>query len=317
MLHYTVVRMRDLRPALLCLSLLVPAPALAATAIGIENQYADVIRQVGAPYVTVRAIESDPNTDPHSFEASPSVAAALAGASLVVENGLGYDSWADRILAATRAPARQVPARPVPTRPVPMREVPARQVINVQHLLGLPDSTRNPHLWYDPGTMPRVADAVAAALAAADPAHAAAFHANAARFAASLAPWRDALAAFRTAHPGTAVASTEPVADDMLEAAGCVLATPEALRLAIMNGTDPSPQDVSRQNALLTGRHVRALVYNQQVTDGLTQSFLARARAAGIPVVGVYETMPAGDTYQSWMLAEVASLARAVESPGH
>ncbi len=262
-------------------------------AIGIENQYADVIRQVGAPFVAVRAIESDPNTDPHSFEASPSVAAALAGASLVVENGLGYDGWADRILAATRAPGRQV--------------------INVQHLLGLPDSTPNPHLWYDPATMPRVADAVATALARLDPAHANLLHANAARFTASLQPWLAALAAFRTAHPGTVVAGTEPVADDMLEAAGCTIATPEALRLAIMNGTDPSPQDVSRQNALLSGRQVRVLVYNQQVTDQLTQSFLARARTAGVPVVGVYETMPSGDTYQSWMLAETAALARAVE----
>ena len=286
-------------PLVLLVISLATSHAMAATptAIGIENQYADVIRQVGAPFVNVRAIESDPNTDPHSFEASPSVAATLAGASLVVENGLGYDSWADRILAATSAPGRQV--------------------INVQHLLGLPDSTRNPHLWYDPATMPRVADAVAASLAAIDPAHAAAFRANAAGFTASLAPWRAALAAFRTAHAGTVVAGTEPVADDMLEAAGCTIATPEALRLAIMNGTDPSPQDVSRQNALLTGRHVRALVYNEQVTDGLTQSFLARARAAGVPVVGVYETMPPGSTYQSWMLAEVSALARAVETAEH
>ncbi len=287
-----------LRSSLAFLALaLAASSASAATAIGIENQYADVIRQVGAPFVITRAIESDPNTDPHSFEASPSVAASLAGASLVVENGLGYDGWADRILAATRAPGRRV--------------------IVVQHLLGLPDSTRNPHLWYDPATMPRVAEAVGTALAAIDPAHAAAFRANAARFAASLAPWRTALAAFRTAHPGTVIASTEPVADDMLEAAGCTIATPEALRLAIMNGTDPAPQDVSRQNALLTGRKVRALVYNEQVTDGLTQSFLARARAADVPVVGVYETMPAGSVYQSWMLAETAALSRAVESAGH
>ena len=164
--------------------------------------------------------------------------------------------------------------------------------------------------------MPRVAAAVAAALARLDPAHAASFRANAARFTASLRPWLAAVAAFRSAHGGTPVAVTEPVADDMLQAAGCTVETPEALQLAIMNGTDPSPQDVSRQNALLSGRRVRVLIYNQQVTDELTQSFLARAHAAGLPIVGVYETMPAGDTYQSWMLAEIRALAHAVEAPG-
>ncbi len=278
-------------------ALAVAPHALAATiaAVGVENEYADVIRQVGGDQVSVTAIETDPNTDPHTFEVSPHVAALLTGAALVVENGIGYDSWADKIMRAAPAPRRKV--------------------INVQHLLGLPDATPNPHLWYDGRTMPKVADAVAGALATLDPADASTFHANAQRFVASLAPWRAAIAAFRAHHPGVAVAVTEPVANYMLEQAGCTIATPFSLQSAIMNGTDPSPQDVTRQNDLFRTHRVAALVYNQQVTDSLTQSFLHLARANHIPVVGVYETMPTpGYDYQSWMSAEVAALDRAIET---
>src|SRR5580698_267866 len=125
------------------------------TAVGAENQYANVISQIGGKYVQVTAVESNPNTDPHTFEASPSVARLIGSAALIVQNGLGYDSFMDKVEAA-------VPAS-------------GRKVISVQHLLGLPDSTPNPHLWYKPSTMPAVAKAVAADLAALQPAHKAYF----------------------------------------------------------------------------------------------------------------------------------------------
>jgi zinc/manganese transport system substrate-binding protein len=259
----------------------------------VENEYADVIAQIGGPYVRVTAIETDPNTDPHSFEVSPKIARQIAQADLIVENGLGYDDWADKMIAA--APRA------------------GRQVINVQHLRGLPDSTLNPHLWYDPATMPAVAGALAAALSHAQPAHAAYFQAQATRFDDGLKPWFAAIAAFKAAHPGAPVAVTEPVGDYMLQAAGTDIKTPFSLQAAIMNGTDPSPQDVTTQNALFTGHQVKVFVYNQQVTDPLTQSFLSLAKRKGVPVVGVYETMPVpGYTYQSWMLAEVVALEKAV-----
>ncbi len=255
-----------------------------------ESQYADVISQIAGPHVKVWAIETDPNTDPHEFEASPAIARSIAAASLIVENGLGYDSWVDRIIAAS------------PTR---------RTVINVRRLLGLP-ATANPHLWYDPKTMPAVAAAVAAALAAQFPAQAGYFLQQARAFDASLEPWRRSLESFKHQYGGTAVAVTEPVADDLLKAAGCRILTPYALETAVMNGTDPAPQDVAAEQALLSAHRVKVLIYNQQVTDPLTASFVGLARRNGIPVVGVYETMPSGYHYQSWMLAEVAALDRAV-----
>ena len=262
-------------------------------AVGAENEYANVISQIGGKYVSVSAIESNPNTDPHTFEASPSVAQEVSAAKLVVQNGIGYDTYMNKIEAASPAQGRKV--------------------IDVQNLRGLPDSTPNPHLWYSPTTMPAVAKAVASSLSALQPSHAAYFTANLRRFDSSLQPWYQAIARFKAAYPGTPVAVTEPVGDYMLQAAGTKILTPFTFQADIMNGVDPSPQDVSLQNGFFSGHKVKVFVYNQQVTDSLTQSFLTQARKYGIPVVGVYETMPTpGYDYQSWMLAEVQALQKAV-----
>ncbi len=269
------------------------ADAGTINAIGIENEYADVIAQIGGKYVQVTAIETDPNTDPHTFEASPKIAANIANTDLIVENGIGYDAWADKIISAAPNPKRKI--------------------IDVQQLLGLPDNTPNPHLWYNPTTMPAVAKAISADLAALLPAHADYFQANLKKFDGSLAPWTEALATFKKNHSDTSVAVTEPVADYMLKAAGVDIATPFNLETAVMNGTDPSPQDVTAQNQLFSGHKVKIFVYNQQVTDPLTQSFLTLAKQNDIPVVGVYETMPTpGYHYQSWMTAEVIALDKAL-----
>ena len=138
---------------------------------------------------------SNPNTDPHTFEASPAVAREVSAAQLVVQNGVGYDTFMSTIESADPSSGRKV--------------------INVQNLLGLPDSTPNPHLWYKPTTMPAVANAVAADLAQLDPAHASYFKANAASFITSLSAWDNAIAVFKAAYPDVPVATTEPVADYM------------------------------------------------------------------------------------------------------
>jgi zinc/manganese transport system substrate-binding protein len=265
-------------------------------AVGAENEYANVIEQIGGKYVKATAIVSNPNTDPHTFEASASVAEAVSAASLLIENGVGYDTYMEKIESAGGAGSDS-----------------QRLVINVQHLLGLPDSTPNPHLWYKPQTMPAVARALVGDLSALQPVHAAYFQENARRFEASLKPWYAAIAKFKAAHPNTPVATTEPVGDYMLEAAGTKNMTPFTLQAAIMNGTDPAPQNVTLQNELFSGHRVKVFVYNQQVTDSLTESLKQAAKRARIPVVGVYETMPTpGYDYQSWMLAEVKALERAV-----
>ena len=264
-------------------------------AVGAENEYADVIGQIGGKYVSVSAIMSDPNTDPHTFEASPQVASEVSAAQLIVQNGLGYDDFMGKI---EQADANS-----------------SRKVIDVQNLLGLPDSTPNPHLWYKPSTMPAVAAAIEGDLAALDPAHAAYFKADLATFDHSLSTWSSAISELNTKYAGDAVATTEPVADYLLEAAGIDNLTPWAFQADVMNGTDPSPQDVATEQALFTEHKVKAFVYNQQVTDSLTESLLTLAHQNGIPVVGVYETMPTpGYDFQNWMLAEVSALGNAFGS---
>jgi len=261
--------------------------------VGAENEYADVLSQIGGRYVAVSAVMSNPNTDPHTYEASPQVAAEVSRAKLVVQNGLGYDDFMHQIEQASANGGQKV--------------------IDVQSLLHLPDSTANPHLWYQPTTMPAVAAAAAADLEAIDPAHKAYYAANLAAFTASISAYTSAIATLKARYAGAAVATTEPVADYLLDAAGFNNLTPWAFQAAVMNGTDPSPQDVATQQALFTGHKIKAFVYNQQVTDSLTTSLLSLAKANDIPIVGVYETMPTpGYDYQKWMVAEVNALGDAV-----
>ncbi len=258
-----------------------------------ENEYGNVASQIGGEYVSVKSVESNPNTDPHTYEVTPGVAKEVAAANILIESGVGYDTWMDKLASASPNSKRLV--------------------INAQHLLGLPDSTPNPHLWYKSVTMPAVAKALAADLSKLQPSHAAYFSVNVTKFDSSLKPWLAAIAKFKATYPGTPVASTEPVGDYMLEAAGTKNLTPWSLQAAIMNGTDPTPQDVTDQTSLFADHKVKVFVYNQQVTNSLTVSFLADSKKANIPVVGVYETMPTpGYDYQSWMLAEVNALTKAV-----
>lgn len=269
--------------------------------VAAENEYGDVVAAVGGRAVSVTSVLRNPSVDPHTYETSVRVAQQVAAAGLVVQNGLGYDSFLSRIEAAS-------PSR-------------SRQVIDVATLLHLPSSTRNPHLWYAPGTMPAVAAAVARALSHLDPGHAALFRHNVAAFDATLEPWRRAMATLRHRFAGAPVAATEPVADDLVAAAGLRMVTPWAFQADVMNGVDPSPQLVQALQDELTHHRVRALLYNVQVTDPLTTSLLALARRSHVPTVAVYETMPSpGFHYGSWMVAETHALEVAIangRSTGH
>jgi zinc/manganese transport system substrate-binding protein len=259
-----------------------------------ENQYGNVAAQIGGRYVQVSSVENNPNTDPHAYEVSPRVAGEVSDATLVIQNGVGYDTFMNKIESASPNSNRKV--------------------VDVQHLLELPDDTPNPHLWYDPKTMPAVATAIGNDLAAVDPSHAEYFRANVTKFDDSLQPWLHAVAAFKSAHGGSPAATTEPVADYLLTAMGIDNLTPFAFQAGIMNGTDPAPQGIALENGFFSKHRVKLFAYNQQVVDSLTESIRSNAQHAGVAVVGVYETMPTpGYTYQSWMLAETNAIAAAVE----
>ncbi|HVA53723.1 MAG TPA: zinc ABC transporter substrate-binding protein [Acidimicrobiales bacterium] len=264
-------------------------------AVGAENEYANVLSQIGGKYVSVTSILNNPNVDPHAYEASPSIAVAVSQAQLVVQNGVGYDGFMNNIEAASPNPRRKV--------------------IVAQHVLGLADNTPNPHLWYDPKTMPAVATAMTNDLAALRPSHRAYFQRNLATFKASLQPWLNAIASFKATHKGTRVAVTEPVADYLLKAMGAKMLTPFVFQADIMNGVDPSPEDITLEESLFTKHQAQVFLYNQQVVSSVTVTVRQSAVANHVPVVGVYETMPTpGYDYQTWMLAEVNAIRKAVVS---
>ena len=161
--------------------------------------------------------------------------------------------------------------------------------------------------------MPKVAAAIGRDLSAIEPAHRSFFATNVRSFDASLEPWYRAIARLRSEFRGARAATTEPVGNYLLDAAGITIRTPWALQADIMNGVDPAPQAVTAEDQLLSRHEVGVFVYNEQVTDSVTGSFLALARRSGVPVVGVYETMPTpGYDYQSWMLAETTAVEKAL-----
>jgi zinc/manganese transport system substrate-binding protein len=260
--------------------------------LGTENFYADLLAQIGGARVSSTSLLNDPNADPHAFEASPSAAAAVADAHLVIVNGLGYDDFMQHLLGASPNGSRVV--------------------INVQQLLGLGNDA-NAHVWYDPGTMPAVAAAAEAALANLEPANATYFAARVQAYLASLAPLAAKIAELKARFSGAPVAFTEPVAGDLAKAIGLQVLTPEGFQRAIENGTDPAPADVAAERDLLTAKTVRALLFNSQVITPLTQQIHDLAVASGIPVVGVAETLPPQyQTYQAWQLAQMNELEAAL-----
>jgi zinc/manganese transport system substrate-binding protein len=263
--------------------------------VGAENQYANVISQIGGRYVQVSAIMSDPNTDPHSFEVSTSVARAIASAELVVQNGLGYDQFMNQLESASPSSSRDV--------------------IEVQTLLGLPQDTKNPHLWYDTAYVTTTAARIERDLARIEPQHASYFANRLRSFQRSISGVESVITAFRHRFVGSAVATTEPVADYLLKALGLDNLTPFRFQANVMNGVDPSPEDISVQQSLLTSHRVKVFCYNAQVSSTVTAGLRALAEKSGVPVVAVYETMPTpGYDYQSWMKAEIAALAKALIS---
>jgi zinc/manganese transport system substrate-binding protein len=271
-----------------------PASAQGGVSIvAAESVYGDVARQLAGPGARITSILSNPDQDPHLFEASPSAARTIADARIVVRNGAGYDPWMTKLTAVS--------------------ERGDRQVIVVAHLVGR-KAGENPHLWYDPATMPAYARAVAAALSADDPAHGADYQQRLQAFLDSLKPLDAKVASLRSRFAGTPVTATEPVFGDMAAALGLVMRN-ERFQLAVMNDTEPRASDVAAFEDDLRQRRVRALLYNSQATDTAATRLLRIAQQAGVPVVGVTETEPPGKSYQAWMLGELDAVERALAGP--
>lgn len=264
--------------------------------IGTENFYADLLAQIGGPRVQATSFLNDPNADPHAFETSTQDAVLVADARLVIVNGLGYDAFMQKLLAASSQPDRQV--------------------IDVAQLLGLPDDA-NVHVWYDPATMPKVAAAVTDALSKLDAQNAGFFVGREQAYLAALAPIADKVRELKGTYAGTPIAFTEDVAGYLTNQIGLDLKSPVGFMKAIEEGTDPAPADVAAERDLFTKKAVKVLLYNSQVTSPTTQQIHDLAMQNGITIVGVAETIPpAFKTFQDWQLAQLADLEHALAGGG-
>ena len=253
------------------------------TIVAAENFYGDVATQIGGERVAVESVMSNPDQDPHLFETTPSVVRQTGAAQIVIYNGADYDPWMEKLLKA--APST------------------GRVVINVGVLVGKKPGD-NPHLWYDPQTMPKVAEALADGLSKADPSHRKAYAARRKAFADSLKPISEKIAAIASKYAGAPVTASEPVFGYMAAALKLKMRN-EHFQIAIMNNTEPSARDVAAFQDDLNSHRVKVMFYNKQASDKIVQTLVGIAHQSKVPVVGVTETEPAGMTYQKWMLSEL------------
>jgi zinc/manganese transport system substrate-binding protein len=266
------------------------AQAARLQVVAAENFYGDIARQIGGDRVEVASIINNPDQDPHLFEVTPSIIRHVAGAQIVIFNGDNYDSWMTNLIAA--APRL------------------GRVVLNVAELTGKrpPD---NPHLWYAPGIMQVVADTLSDTFGKIDPAQAADYAARREAFDRSLAEIDKKIDLIRENFAGTAVTATEPLFGYMASALALKMRN-QRFQLAVMNNTEPSASDIAAFEQDLKEHRVKVLLFNQQATTNLTRRMVEIAHRANIPMVALTETEPADTNYQSWMLAQLDELQKAL-----
>jgi zinc/manganese transport system substrate-binding protein len=265
------------------------AAAVAADPVKVvaaENFYGDIAEQIGGPNVAVSSIMSNPDQDPHLFEASVSTARDLASAKVVISNGADYDPWMEKLLRAHKAPGR--------------KEI---VVANLVHK----KAGDNPHIWYDPATMVALAKVLAADLSSVDPAHKADYAKGADTFIESLKPLEMKIAEMKKRYAGQPVTASEPVFGYMAEALGLKMHN-EQFQLAVMNNTEPSASQIAAFETDLKEHKVKVMLYNSQADNVSVKRLVNIAQESKIPIVGVSETEPAGKTYRNWMLEQLDAL---------
>jgi zinc/manganese transport system substrate-binding protein len=263
--------------------------------VAAENFWGSIVSQIGGSRVQVLSIVSDPNADPHEYESNASDARAVANADYVIENGVGYDSWMDKLLSAGASN-------------------PDRKVLDVGDLVGVQDGG-NPHLWYNPAYVNTTAAQIEQDLIMLDPADANDFKANYATLQSNFAEYQDRITAIKKQYAGTKVAATEDIFVYLANAAGLDLISPPAFIEAVAEGNDPPASSVVQFEDQLKTKEPALLVYNEQTVTPLTESIKALAAQENIPVIGVTETIqPPDATFEEWMNSQLIDLQNALNA---
>ncbi|MDQ7808061.1 zinc ABC transporter substrate-binding protein [Amycolatopsis sp. A133] len=267
-----------------------PGAAGKIEVVASTDVWGSVAGAVGGDQVEVKSIIHDPSADPHSYETTADDALAAKGAQLLLSNGGGYDEFFGK-LTEQAGSAKKLVAYDIAA-----------------------TGDENEHVWYDLPGVGKVADQLATQLGELRPASKQLFADNATTFKAKVDALEKRLEELGTTHPGTKVVVTEPVAHYLLASAKITDATPKAFSDAVENDTDVPADAVSAYRQLIATKQVKALINNEQTVTPLTQDVVKQAKDAGIGVVGVTETLPAGVTdYIGWMTGEVDELAGALK----
>ncbi|HUB88020.1 MAG TPA: zinc ABC transporter substrate-binding protein [Verrucomicrobiae bacterium] len=252
--------------------------------VAAENFYGGVAQQIAGDSADVTSILNNPNQDPHEFTTDAATARAVANADIVIYSGIGYDDWMNKLLG--------------------VQGKPGRIVICVADLIGA-KAGDNPHIWYDPRTMPALAEKLAKILKQPD---------NLAVFQKEMNAVLSKIAEIKSAHGGTVVTATEPVFGYMADALGFKMEN-YGFQLAVMNDTEISFQQASDFEKSLHDKSMKILFYNSQVTDPVTQRMQEIAKRNGVAVIGVTETQPPdAKNYTDWMLAELNQVEKVLET---
>jgi zinc/manganese transport system substrate-binding protein len=267
--------------------------------VAAENFWGSLVAQLGGNQTSVTSIVSDPNADPHEYEASAADARAFANARVIIVNGVGYDDWATEFIAADNNPSQVV--------------------LNVGELNGVSVSggivSGNPHMWYNPAYVNRTVAAMYSDLVEVQPSSTAYFQANYAALNVSLGALYGQAAQIRAQFAGTEVASTESVFVYLANYTHLDLVSPPAFMQAIAEGNDPPAQSVVTFQCQLESGDVKVLVYNEQTVTPITSEMKSIAQSHNVSVVGVTETIQPPDTsFQAWMGAEYQYLENALNA---
>lgn len=261
--------------------------------VAAENFYGDIARQLGGDHVQIVSIMNDPNVDPHEYEADPRDAVAIARADMVIQNGADYDNWMPRLLGASPNPSRTV---------LTAGDI-AHDVLK-----------ENPHFWYSLENIRAIAGAIAKSCETLDPADKDQFEKNLKTFNDSLEPVQKEMDSIRDEFNGTPVGLTETIYLYQTGPMKLNVLTPWEFQHAIAEGNDPPVGSIATANNQVTEHQIKVLIYNEQTVTPITTHLQQEAKDAGIPVVGVSETMPPNENYSSWMLKQLQALHTALKN---
>ncbi len=261
--------------------------------VAAENFWGSIASQLGGDHATVTSIITNPDTDPHSYEATPADGRTMAGAQFAIVNGIGYDPWAPKLLNANPNANRTV--------------------LTVGTLVGIPDGG-NPHRWYSPTNVHQVIEQIATDYAKIDPADAAYFQQRKQTFEnQSLGQYNQLISTIKSKYAGTPIGASESIVTPLAEGLGLDLITPETFLDAISEGSDPTAADKATIDNQIRTKQIKVYVYNSQNSTPDVQTQVTEAKAAGIPITTVTETLaPANITFQDWQVQELQGIEKAL-----